>query len=286
MKFIKYESKEKFLEENLEILLQEEAKNEIMIGITLEHEIDKTKKWLLGRIEKNNEVKAIFLIEDDRKGLLIYSLEENTSDEVINCLVDNIIALKIDIKEVLTSKESAIKISEIYSRKMAKKMYINQEMYILKFDKIREEYLLNEGEIVEKLAETTDLKNIQANVKEMYQDNYRGRYCSDEEAIKVAKAFLKKGLYVLRNENNEIVSQAVTVRKQINGCAIGGVITFEKYRGHGYAKRLVYTLCEKLLKEGKKYIVLHVNPQNEQAISIYTKIGFDKIDETAKVKFI
>ena len=37
MKFIKYETKKEFLEENLSELLNEEAKNEIMIGITLEH---------------------------------------------------------------------------------------------------------------------------------------------------------------------------------------------------------------------------------------------------------
>ena len=94
-----------------------------------------------------------------------------------------------------------------------------------------------------------------------------------------------KDIVVLKNEDGEIVSQAVTVRKQINCCAIGGVITLERHRGHGYAKRLVHTISNKLLKDGYKKVVLHVNSKNEPAISIYTKIGFKKIDETAKVKF-
>ena len=68
MKFIKYETKEEFLAENLEILLKEEAKNEIMIGITLEHSSEKVNKWLLGRIEKDDDVKAVFLVDDDREG--------------------------------------------------------------------------------------------------------------------------------------------------------------------------------------------------------------------------
>ena len=87
MEFITYTTKEEFLEENLEILLKEEAKNEIMIGIVLEHDNDSIKNWTLGRVEYNGEVKAIFLIEDERKGLLIYSLEKAISKEVAEYLV-------------------------------------------------------------------------------------------------------------------------------------------------------------------------------------------------------
>ena len=65
MKIITYTTKEKFLEDNLEILLKEEAKNEIMIGIVLEHDNDSIKNWTLGRIECNGDVNAILLIEDE-----------------------------------------------------------------------------------------------------------------------------------------------------------------------------------------------------------------------------
>lgn len=287
MEFIKYKTKEEFLENNLEILLKEEAKNEIMLGILLEHENDSIQNWIIGRIENNGEVKAIFLVEDERKGLLIYSLEEYISAEVADCLVDNLLSLNIDLKEVLTSKENSKLIGKKYAEKSGKEMYIEQNMYIMIFDEIDEQCLLVENERIEKLEkETVDYDSLKENIIEMYRDNFRGRDCSEEEAIKVAEAFLRKGIYVLRNETGEIVSQAVTVRKQINCCAIGGVITLERHRGHGYAKRLVHTLSNKLLKDGYEKVVLHVNSQNEPALSIYSKIGFEKIDETIKVKFI
>lgn len=287
MEFIKYDTKETFLQDNLDILLREEAKNEIMIGMVLEHDNEKIKNWLLGRIEKEGNVEVIFLIDDDREGLLLYSIEENISEEITNFLVDNIIDLNINLKEILTSQDNSIKIAKLYSDKIRKEMYIEQNMYIMIFDKIEEQCLLNENEKIEKLEkETVDYEVLKENIKEMYQDNFRGRDCSEEETMKVSEAFLRKGIYVLKNENDEIVSQAVTVRKQVNGCAIGGVITLKRHRGHGYAKRLVHTLCNNLLKDGNKYIVLHVNSKNEPAISIYSKIGFKKIDETAKVKFI
>ena len=286
MEYIKYATKEEFLKENLDILLKEEAKNEIMIGILLEHENDSIQNWILGRIEKDGEVKAIFLIEDEREGLLIYSLEEAMSEDVAEYLVENVL-LNIELKEVLTSKENAMLISDIYSKQARKEAKLYSNMYIMTFDKIEEQCLLEEKEIIEKLEkETVNLDVLKENIKEMYKDNFRGRDCSDEEAEKVSEAFLRKGIYVLKNETGEIVSQAVTVRKQINCCAIGGVITLERHRGHGYAKRLVHTLSNKLLEEGYQKVVLHVNSQNEPAISIYSKIGFKKIDETAKIKFI
>lgn len=286
MDFKKYETKGQFLEENLEILLREEAKNEIMIGILLEHDESKISNWTIGRIEDEGKVKLIFLVDDDRQGLLVYSLEEVLSDEVVNCLVDNIINLNVKLKDVLTSKECAIKIANLYSQKTGRSMTIDQYMYILIFDELKNEYLLSDGESLEKLEDDDKyVKVLEENIKEMYADNFRGKYCSDEDAVRVSRIFLKKGIYVLKNQQGDIVSQAVTVRKQINGCALGGVITLKAHRGHGYAKRAVYTICDKLLKEGYKFVVLHVNSLNEPAISLYNKIGFKKIDETAKIKF-
>lgn len=287
MEFIKYETKQEFLDDNLEILLKEEAKNEIMIGILLEHEDDSIQNWTIGRIEKDGIVKAIFLVEDERKGLLVYTLEECISEEVAECLIDNLLILDVELKEVLTSSDNSKLIGKKYAEKSGREMYIEQTMYIMTFDKIDEQNLLSENEKIEKLEkETVNYNSLKENIIEMYRDNFRGRECSDEEVQKASEAFLRKGIYVLKNEYGEIVSQAVTVRKQINCCAIGGVITLERHRGHGYAKRLVHTLSNKLLKDGYKKVVLHVNSKNEPAISIYSQIGFEKIDETIKIKFI
>ena len=287
MEFITYTTKEEFLEENLEILLKEEAKNEIMIGIVLEHDNDSIKNWTLGRVEYNGEVKAIFLIEDERKGLLIYSLEKAISKEVAEYLVDNIIKCNIKLTEVLTSKDDAMLIGDIYSKKTGREALLYANMYIMIFDKKEEKCLLEKNEKIEKLEkETVDYNVLRENIIEMYKDNFRGRECSEEEVKKVSEAFLRKGIYVLINKDGEVVSQAVTVRKQVKCSAIGGVITLSKHRGYGYAKRLVHTLSNRLLESGYKEVVLHVNSKNEPAISVYSKIGFKKIDETAKVKFI
>ena len=151
MDFIRYKTKEEFLENNLEILLKEEAKNEIMIGILLEHDNQSIQNWLIGRIEEDGIVKAIFLIEDERKGLLLYSVDEKISEKVADFLVDNLFNLKIDLKEVLTSKDNSILIGNKYSQKTGKEISLISNMYIMTFEKIDEQNLLTENEKIEKL---------------------------------------------------------------------------------------------------------------------------------------
>ena len=155
MEFIKYKTKEEFFKDNLEILLKEEAKNEIMIGILLEHDNECIQNWIIGRIEEEGNVKVIFLVEDERKGLLIYSIDENISEKVADFLVDSLLNLDVDLKEILTSKDNSNLIGRLYSQKAGKEMYIEQNMYIMTFDKIEEQCLLTEYEKIEKLEKET-----------------------------------------------------------------------------------------------------------------------------------
>ena len=286
MEFIRYSSKKEFLKNNLRILLKDEAKNEIMIGILMEHHERKIKKWFLGRIEDNGRVEAIFLVDDDKEGLLLYAPHGKLTDEVAEFLVNTLVKNDVELEEVLATKEISRKIAKLYVKKTKRKMLESEYKYIFKFTEFKEKYLLKTDEKVEKIEEEIEMKTLKDLIREMYLYTYNGKECPDEEARKIARVFIKKGLYVLRNEEKEIVCQAVTVRKQVNGCAIGGVVTLKKYRGQGYAKRCVYALCEQLLENGCKFIVLHVSPQNESAISAYQKIGFEKIDETEKIKFL
>ena len=164
MKFIKYNTKEEFLEDNLEILLKEEAKNEIMIGIVREHDSAKVNNWLLGRIEEKDEIKSIFIVDDDKNGLLFYSLEENLSEQVADFLVDNLIELNINLKEILTSKKNAKMIAEIYSKKTNTTLEESEFKYIFKFDKFNEEHILKNGEKLEKIDDLKDIELVKNNV--------------------------------------------------------------------------------------------------------------------------
>lgn len=283
----KYETKEKFLEENLQILLKEEAKNETIIGIILEHEDMKVNNWLLGRIEDREKVQAIFVVDDDKNGLLVYfPNKKEVTSEIISFLIDNIIDLNINFEEIVIEREYLDIISTLYSNKVNKEEVKIHYTDTLKLEKLKESYDLDLGNKLIKLEEeVSDPSKLISVVKEIYSDIYNREDCTDEEALKIANIYLKKGTYILTDEKEEkIYTQVVNVRKQINGSTIGAVITPKEFRGKGYAKKCLYAVCSELLKKNK-FIVLHVNIQNSSAISVYEKIGFEKIDELVTIKF-
>lgn len=287
MNFKKYENKEEFLKENLDILLQEEAKNETMIGIILEHENDKVDNWLLGRIEENNEIKTIFLVDDDKEGLVFYNLIDELQDSEIEFLVDNIIKLNVNLNQVFGDRKYSDKIANIYCQKTKKTIKKTGITHTLVLHQIKQEHVLEDNEKLIKLnPEHPSTQKMGQVVKDIYTDIYGQEECSDEEAVKIANIYLKKGLYILTDNNEEhVFCHAVTVRKQVNGCAIGAVISPKEYRGNGYGKKCIYALSKKLLEEGNEYIVLHVAENNQAAQTVYGKIGFEFIEETERVVF-
>lgn len=283
-----YDNKEKFLEENLKILLKEEEKNEIMIGIILEQDNLKVNKWFLGRIEDNNDVKVIFFVDDDKQGLLFYFVTEDVTSKLTEFLIDNIISNKINLKEISGNQHYSNILSETYMKKTNKVILEKCVTDTLKLEKIKEEHVLNENEILIKIEkENADLDKMGQIVKDIHLDTYGVTECSDEDALRIANIYLKKGLYILtdKKEEKDIFCHAVVVRKQINGCAIGAVLSPREYRGKGYGKKCIYSLCEKLLKEKNKYVVLHVREGNIAARSVYEKIGFEMIERCERINF-
>ena len=287
MDFKKYESKKQFLDENLEILIKEEAQNEVMIGIVLQHDDSKVEKWLLGRIEENGEVKIIFIVDDDKEGLVFYCPNKNITTEHIEFLVYSIINSDTALEQIVGNKEFSKRIGEIYCMKTGKNIIKTSTTHTLVLHEIKQEHILEDNEKLIKLnPEHPSSKKMGQVVKDIHTDIYGQEECSDEEAEKIANIYLKKGLYILTDNNEEnVYCHAVTVRKQVNGCAIGAVISPKEYRGKGYGKKCIYALSKELLNEGNKFIVLHVAEKNQAAQSVYSKIGFEFIEETERVLF-
>lgn len=287
MKFIKYESKNEFLKKNLDILLKEETKNELMLGIILQHEPDKVDTWLLGRIENEDEIRIIFLADDDKNGLLFYCPSENITDNELEFLVDNIIEVNENLSEVFGNKRYSYKIATLYSQKTQKQIQENEIIYTLALQNIKQEHYLGENEKLIKLNyENANMDKISQIVKDIHTDISGVEACSDREALKIANIYLKKGLYILTdNKEKNIFCHAVSVRKQVNGCTLGAVISPKEFRGKGYGKKCVHAVSKRLLEEGNKYIALHVSAINDVAKNVYEKIGYDFIEETERFVF-
>ncbi len=283
MEIIKYDNREAFLNENLELLLKNEAENELFIG-TLQDDTEQ-ENCVLAKITDEKETKVLFM-NSEREGLVIYFPERKVNNKTVEFLIENIISMKLNIRQMLVSDKYGEKVLNEYLKKSNKKLVEKNCIDVYQLDEVKEKYLLDGTEGIVKVdSKETNLNKLIKIIKNMYNDIYMGEKCPDDIAKKIANIYLKRGTYILTDEDENIYSYAVKIRKQINSCTIGAVITLSAYLGKGYEKKFLSNLCETLFNEGYKFILLQTNRNNVTAKHIYSGIGFKKVAELNSIYF-
>lgn len=126
------------------------------------------------------------------------------------------------------------------------------------------------------------LKDFEDIAKLLYSDEDISSTYSIETLYNQIKErnFEKYGRNYIIKENNKIISHGGTGAESNEVAIINYVITREEYRGKGYAKRIMKSLCSDLLKEGKKiYLVNYTN----ESTRLYDKLGFQIVCECGKL---
>ena len=100
-----------------------------------------------------------------------------------------------------------------------------------------------------------------------------GKQITDLEAAAQLKSILKDQLCFALWTDGEIVAKANTNAIGFNYVQLGGVYTHPLFRKNYYAWNLVYTICTRVLKSGRK-ISLFVKEKNNPAHELYQRIGF------------
>lgn len=279
-----YKTKKEFCDENLLLLENEEALNNIMIGVILSAEENDVKDWVLARIENEGLVQMIIIINKPRNGLLMYSPTNNCSDEICKYIACKIKELEINLLEINSRKELCEKVAKYYMEITHKKIKSKKDKYILELTKLNENLDLHNLEMIQVKDDLDEISKIYDNIREFQEDAHK-EIITNEEAKFYADIHIKKGLYLFKNSENEIVMQAITSRKLINGYVIGAVITPKAHRGKGYAKTGMYILSKKLLDNGAKVLALYTNAKNPISNHVYEKIGYERISEELLIEF-
>ena len=100
-----------------------------------------------------------------------------------------------------------------------------------------------------------------------------GKQVTDLEASAQLKTILKDQLCFALWSDGEVVSKANTNAIGFEYAQLGGVYTHPLFRKNYYAWNLVYTICTRIIKSGRK-ISLFVKEKNNPAHTLYERIGF------------
>lgn len=104
---------------------------------------------------------------------------------------------------------------------------------------------------------------------------------ADPSKASIYKYLSDSDVYGLQVDEN-IVSLAVILHIDKNTLELKNLVTKEEYRGNGYAKKLLKSLCGNYKQKYNKMLV----GTSENNIPFYVKQGFDKYEKTIKNYFV
>ncbi|MBR3927695.1 MAG: GNAT family N-acetyltransferase [Clostridia bacterium] len=278
MSFVRYSDIKMFSEQALAPLMQNEAANNLMIGIMERGlRLNCAGEWLMATIQNGEHTELIALMTPPHN-LLISAGDCAPSDDALNELIKGILDNDIEIPGLLCEKMLAERFIKMYTQKAGGRFLTEME------------------ERVYVLTETSDIQPVgtirKVNEKDMHFLPYwLSGFMKDAlgEALEVnetsAKAHVENGtLYVLEVDGMP-VSIAGTARKTPNGRSIGPVYTPPYFRKKGYATSCVMHLSRKLLDEGNQFLALFTDLSNPASNTAYQKVGYRPICDCMQMKY-
>jgi len=280
LKFHRYSDVDKFISDVLDILLIDEARNNLLISILLDNKRDTAANWLLSTVTDNDGAILLIAICTPPFNLLIYESRTNTDITALELLASELKRIKFTIPGVIAERGLARRFADIYSNIFGNGHNWKMTMIIMKLDKLSE-YEKAPGSY--RLLTDADLS---------YTPSWECAFCVDcklhvytlKESEERIKMRLGMNIHYIW-EDEKPVAQAVHGRSTPNGAAISWVYTPPEHRGHGYATSVVAELCKSILAGGKNFCCLFADKSNPASCAVYRKLGFYDVLEVDEIVF-
>ena len=114
------------------------------------------------------------------------------------------------------------------------------------------------------------------------KEQYMSLLIEADPSEKLVRQYLVGGDLFVLTYKNEVACVAVVTKVDDDTCELKNIATKEKYRGKGYAKKMLKYLCDNYKQKYNKMLV----GTTENNIPFYVKQGFDKYEKTIKNFFI
>ncbi|MCB9035327.1 MAG: GNAT family N-acetyltransferase [Lewinellaceae bacterium] len=278
MKITPYPDASSFLEENLSLLEQEEAANNLILGIALGIKQGASvyeKAHFLG-VRKGG--RSIFCaLQTPPRNLLIYGPSEYSSG-CASIVYDYVVQEGIAVPGFIGPKDVVEPFAGSWSMLAGCAWAVKQAMGVFQLK-----------EVIPPLYSGGNLR------KAGFEDKalaFRWMHAFYIEALGEAdEAFcrqlvdrhLERGELFLW-EDQEPASMAAATRRTRHGITVNAVYTPPEHRGKGYASNCVAQLSRQLLESGYEFCALFTNLSNPTSNKIYQAIGYQKVGEFVEVR--
>jgi len=276
VEFIRYFSVDAFSSDVLDLLLKNEAENNLLISMLTEGKSKGSADWLMAAIaDSGGIVLAAFCSKPFN--LLLYE-PENGPEGAAELLAREIRRIGFDLPGVLAESGIARRFSDAYRADGSGRLHMT--MAVMRLDKLAD-YEKAPGAMRE--IDGRDMFYVPF-WEHAFGDDCRVHDFSLPEIVERVRTRLGKGTHFIW-EDGSPVSQAVYGRNTPNGAIVNMVYTPPHFRGRGYATSVVGELSRSLLAKGKSFCALYVDAENPVSRRVYQKLGYYDICTFDDIRF-
>ncbi len=225
----------------------------------------------------SHKIKEAILLTNH--GLTLPILDKSLHFKIKNLSVSNLLGLyKEKIFSILGSKHSVLKLQNYFKNNNIE--LIDYHLMILDLKNIEQNNLPNLNSITIRKAKPSDtdfIFDLQENYEKeevlLDKDKFNKKLC-----ITNLKHSLKNQIIFIAERDGVAISKAGTNARGFKIDQIGGVYTKKEFRGRNISALVLKELFSQIGKY-KKAVSLFVKKDNQAAIKLYKKIGFNIIDD-------
>ena len=265
-----------FLDQTLAYLENDEAINNLMLGIALRLQKDPAYCSAVEFVTLSDERGLVLagLMTVPEK-LVLYS-PAGVCSEAITQLATSLLEKNIQIPGVVGPKKLSEKFATAWAERTNCAVDLDMHMRVYELREVNQS-LIGEGHL--RSIGEQDLEFLIEGIEEFMKDASLDASPDHEKCAELARRRLSDQSAFLWEHNGEAVSMAAKSRPTRHGVTINLVYTPQELRGRGYATSCVAALSQKLLDAGYQFCSLFTDLANPTSNSIYQKIGYQSIGD-------
>ena len=279
MEYRHYNSVEAFKSAVYEVLLEDEAQNNLLISLIADSNVRFASDWLMAAIHGDSGDIELIAICTKPFNLLLYEPAGTRQDGAAELVARELLKSGFDPEGVTAERGLARRFAGAFCYKGGFHR-LHMTMNIMRLDKLKD---CKHAPGFYRTLEARDIFFAPYWERAFSEECRVPALTIPENTERLYNRIGKNTHYIW--ENGVPVSQAVYGRDTPNGAVINSVYTPPFYRGHGYATSIVATLSKNLLEHGKSFCCLYADADNPISCSVYRKLGYNNVCTLEDIKF-
>jgi len=284
MEFTLYSDVSAFYDDVFEILMRDEALNQIPAGNLLigadRYGWQDPANWFLATVSDETGIRLTAIMTRPYH-LTLYATDNQYDDSTLACLVDGLLGTTFSVGTMMAENTLAQDFAQTYSAATGREHHIKVRQRLYALDHVNPE-IPSIGHL--RLAQESDMAFLPY-WSQAFDSECLGMMPSLSDNVEISqKNIATKKMYVLE-DNGTPVSMARITREMRTVCAVVAVYTPPYFRGKGYASSCVAGVSRVILERGFERAVLYTDLSNPTSNSIYQKIGYQPIGDSMIIAF-